>query len=406
MAAGQQRVTTAEQPGRDRMSRLLMVLLAAAVGAAVANRFYIEPLLGLVADEFGVSDAAAGLLVAGANVGYVVGLVLLVPLGDLLERRRLVTVMLLLAGAVALGCAAAPALPVLALALAGLAMMSVCAQILIPLAASLAGPDERGHVVGFVTSGLLIGTLSARTLSGFAAGLAGFRLIFVIAAALMAVLAVLLNRVLPPSPPARRSGYRALLGSVPALVASEPELRRRMMLAFLQFAGFTVLWTPMAFLLTDPPYDYEATTIGLFGLFGVAGAAVAPLAGRLGDRGHSGRTVTVSLAVALASWGPLALGGTSVAALVVGILLLDAGFQGAHINHQRTVFALDPEARSRINTAYMLAFFLGGVAGSASAAFVYGAAGWSGICLLGAGLAAAALAVWWITAPRGAATPS
>ncbi|MFC4052399.1 MFS transporter [Actinomadura syzygii] len=402
MTTSHQGVTTAERPGQDRMSRLLMILLAAAVGAAVANRFYIEPLLGLVADEFDVSNAAAGLLVAGANVGYVVGLVLLVPLGDLLDRRWLVTAMLLLAGAVALGCAAAPALPVLALALAGLAMMSVSAQILIPLAASLAGPDERGHVVGFVTSGLLIGTLSARTLSGFAAGIAGFRLIFVVAAVLMVVLAILLNRTLPPTPSMRRTGYWTLLGSVTTLVRSESELRRRMMLAFFQFAGFTVLWTPMAFLLTDSPYDYEATTIGLFGLFGVAGALVAPLAGRLGDRGHSGRTVTISLTVMLASWGLLVLGSTSVIALIVGIVLLDAGFQGAHINHQRTVFAINPEARSRINTAYMLAFFLGGVAGSTSAAFVYNAAGWSGICLLGAGLATAALAVWWITTPRGA----
>jgi predicted MFS family arabinose efflux permease len=377
-----------------------MILLAVAVGAAVANRFYIEPLLSLVADSFDVSTTAAGLLVTSANVGYVVGLVLLVPLGDLLERRRLVTVMLLAAGAVALGCAVAPGLPVLALALAGLAMLSVCAQILIPLAATLAGPDERGRVVGFVTSGLLIGTLSARTVSGFAAGLAGFRLVFVVAAVLMVVLALLLNRALPSSPSTQQTSYRTLLGSVLILVTTEPELRRRMMLAFFQFAGFTVLWTPMAFLLTGPPYHYEATIIGLFGLFGVAGAMVAPVAGRLGDRGHGGPTVTISLAVMLASWGLLALGTNSLIALIAGIVLLDAGFQGAHINHQRTVFTLKPEARNRINTAYMLAFFLGGVAGSTLAAIVYNAAGWSGICLLGVALAASALAVWWITTPR------
>jgi predicted MFS family arabinose efflux permease len=391
---------TADHPDQGRLSRLLMILLAVAVGAAVANRFYIEPLLSLVADSFDVSTTAAGLLVTSANVGYVIGLILLVPLGDLLERRRLVTVMLLAAGAVALGCAIAPGLPVLALALAGLAMLSVCAQILIPLAATLAGDDERGRVVGFVTSGLLIGTLSARTVSGFAAGLAGFRLIFVVAAVLMLVLALLLNRALPSSPSTQQTSYRTLLGSVLTLVTTEPELRRRMMLAFFQFAGFTVLWTPMAFLLTGPPYHYEATIIGLFGLFGVAGALVAPVAGRLGDRGHGGHTVTISLAVMLASWGLLALGTYSLIALIAGIVLLDAGFQGAHINHQRTVFTLKPEARNRINTAYMLAFFLGGVAGSTLAAIVYNAAGWSGICLLGVAVAASALAVWWITTPR------
>ena len=395
------RVREAEQ---GRLSRSLLILLAATVGAAVANRFYIEPLLRLVADEFGASDAAAGLLVAGANVGYVLGLVLLVPLGDLLERRRLVTVLLLAAGAVALGCAAAPGLPVLALALAALAMLSVCAQILVPLAAALAGPDERGHAVGVVTSGLLIGTLSARTVSGVAAGLAGFRLIFVVAAVAMVVLAVLLNRMLPTAPPGERTEYRALLRSVLTLVTGEPELRRRMVLAFLQFAGFTVLWTPMAFLLAGPPYHYGATVIGLFGLFGVAGALTAPAAGRLGDRGRGGRTVTVSLAVMAASWGILAFGGGSAVALIAGIVLLDAGFQGAHINHQRTVFALRPEARSRINTAYMLAFFLGGVAGSTLAAVVYGAAGWSGICVLGGALGVSALAVWLGT-PRRVSRP-
>jgi predicted MFS family arabinose efflux permease len=389
----------AEQ-GQSRLSRPLMILLATTVGAAVANRFYIEPLLSLVAHSFNVSTTAAGLLVTSANIGYVIGLVLLVPLGDLLERRRLITVMLLAAGVVAVGCAVAPGLPLLALALAGLALLSVCAQILIPLAASLAGPDERGQVVGVVTSGLLIGTLTARTVSGFAAGLAGFRLIFIVAAVAMVVLALLLNRMLPLSPATQQQSYRALLRSVMTLVNKEPELRRRMTLAFLQFAGFTVLWTPMAFLLTGPPYHYAATIIGLFGLVGVAGALVAPMAGRLGDRGHSSFTVTISLVAMLVSWGLLALGGSSLIALVAGIVVLDAGFQGAHINHQRTVFALSPEARSRINTAYMFAFFLGGVAGSTLAAVVYDSSGWSGICLLGACLAAVALVVWWVWKPR------
>jgi predicted MFS family arabinose efflux permease len=403
MTTDHQGRTTSQQAAQGRLPRSLMILLATAVGAAVANRFYIEPLLSMVADSFHVSTTAAGLLVTSANVGYVIGLVLLVPLGDLLERRRLVTLMLVAAGVVAVGCAVAPGLPVLALALGGLALLSVCAQILIPLAASLAAPEDRGRVVGVVTSGLLIGTLGARTVSGFVAGLAGFRLIFAVAAVAMIVLALLLNRVLPVSPSTQKQSYGALLGSVVSLVGKEPELRKRMTLAFLQFAGFTVLWSPMAFLLAAPPYNYSAAVIGLFGLFGIAGALVAPRAGRLGDRGHSGLTVTVSLAVMLVSWGLLAIGGSSVIALIAGIVLLDAGFQGAHINHQRTVFALRPEARSRINTAYMFAFFLGGVAGSSLAAVVYHASGWTGICVLGAGLAAVALLVWWAWKPRGSA---
>lgn len=400
MTTDQRGEAAAGKGERGSLSRPLMIVLATAVGAAVANRFYIEPLLSLVAGTFHVSTTAAGLLVTSANVGYVIGLVLLVPLGDLVEQRRLVTLMLVAAGVIAAACAAAPNLPVLMLTLGGLAMLSVCAQILVPLAATLAAPEERGHVVGFVTSGLLIGTLSARTVSGFAAGLAGFRLIFAVAAVVMIVLAVLLKRVLPPTPPAQRQGYGALLGSVVSLVAGEPELQRRMILAFLQFAGFTVLWTPMAFLLAGPPYHYGATVIGLFGLFGVAGAMAAPVAGRLGDQGRSRLTVTLSLALMVVSWGALALGASSLVALIAGIVLLDAGFQGAHINHQRTVFALRPEARSRINTAYMFAFFLGGVAGSSLAAVVYDAGGWTGVCLLGLALALLALLLWWLRVPR------
>jgi predicted MFS family arabinose efflux permease len=182
-----------------------------------------------------------------------------------------------------------------------------------------------------------------------------------------------------------------------ALVATEPVLRQRMMLAFLQFASFTVLWTPIAFLLAGAPYHYDTNVIGLFGLIGIAGALAAPAAGRLSDRGHERHVVTAALVTTLASWALLALGGSSLAALVTGIILLDAGFQGAHINHQRTVFALQPDARSRLNTAYMFAFFLGGVAGSTLAALVYGTFGWTANCLLGAALAAVALTVWATT---------
>lgn len=379
------------------LSRALVVLLAVTVGAAVANRFYVEPLLALIAREFGVSDTAAGLLVTGAQVGYVIGLALLVPLGDLLERRQLITIMMLGAGAAAIACATAPSLPALAAALAALGLLSVGAQILIPLAATLARPDERGQVVGTVTSGLLIGILGARTVSGLAAGLGGFRLIFALAAAAMLTLSLLLHRSLPRVAPTQRGSYPELLRSVVSLVATEPVLRQRMALGFLQMACFTVLWTPSAFLLAGAPYHYSETIIGLFGLVGVAGALMAPLSGRLADRGHGRLVVTASLAAILASWPLLAAGATSLIALIAGIALLDLGVQGAHVNHQSTIYALEPEARSRLNTAYMVAFFLGAVLGSLLAATVYGAGGWSATCGLGAALATTALVVWAAT---------
>jgi predicted MFS family arabinose efflux permease len=401
---------SAETRTGSGISSGLVLLLAVTVGAAVANRFYIEPLLSLVARTLHVSTVASGLLVTFAQVGYVLGLVLLVPLGDLLERRRLVSVMLLAAGLAAIGCAAAPNLPVLAVALFALGLLSVTAQILIPLAATLAAPEERGRVVGIVTSGLLIGVLAARTASGVAADFGGFRLIFAFAAIAMLTLSILLWRRLPAGAPTEEGGYPSLLRSIWTLIAEEPVLRQRMALAFLHMACFSVLWTPSAFLLSGPPYHYNTMIIGLFGLAGIAGALAAPLAGRLGDRGYGRLAVTGSLLVMLASWGLLAIGGSSLVALIAGIALLDLGVQGAHINHQRTIYALRPDARSRLNTAYMVAFFFGGVLGSLLAVMVYGSYGWLGDCILGAVLALIALLIWGGTrnvgSPRGRHSPT
>lgn len=381
----------------QHLSRGLVALLAVTCGAAVANLYYIQPLLNQVAVDFGVSETASGLLVTATQVGYVLGLVLLVPLGDLFERRRLIVTLLLGAALAAAACAAAPAFGVLVASLAALGLLSVVAQVVVPLASALAGPEERGQVVGTVMSGLLVGILSARTLSGLVAELGGWRLIFGLASGGMVVLAIVLRRRLPLAPPPARTAYPKLLQSILTLVRDEPVLRQRMVLGSLGFACFSVLWTAIAFLLGGPNYGYGEGVIGLFGLAGVAGALIAPVAGRLADRGHGRLAVSVFLVLLLASWGLLDLGGTSIVALVAGIVLLDLGVQGAHISHQATIYALRPEARSRVTTAYMTAMFLGGVVGSLLAATVYGAAGWSATCALGAGFAALALAVWALT---------
>jgi predicted MFS family arabinose efflux permease len=329
-----------------------------------------------------------------------------VPLGDLRERRRLLTTVLVGAGAALAACAAAPTFPVLAAALIAAGVLSVVAQILVPLASTLAGPGEGGRAVGQVMSGLLIGILMARILSGLVAEVGGWRLVFALGAAAMLVLSLLLRRTLPRVPPAEELPYRRALRSVLALIGEEPVLRQRMALGVLQMGGFAVLWTSIAFLLGASPYGYGKGAIGLFGLAGVAGALVAPRAGRLADRGHGRAALSGFLLAILASWGLLALGGTSLAALVAGVVLLDLGIQGAQISNQSAIYALRPEARSRLTTAYMVAVFLGGALGSVLSAALYGAAGWGAVCALGAALAATALAIWAATHRVGGPAPA
>ncbi len=375
------------------MSRGLVALLAVACGAAVANLYYIQPLLGVVAHAFDVSDATAGLLVTCAQVGYVIGLAFLVPVGDITERRRLISVVLL-GTAAALGlCAGAPSFTVLAVALVATGALSVVAQIIVPLASTLAAPEERGQVVGTVMSGLLVGILSARTLSGLIAQVGGWRLVFALAAGAMLILSLTLWRLLPTVEPSEPVRYRAVLRSVVSLIVEEPVLRQRMALGALGFAGFSALWTSIAFLLSSPPYGYDEAVIGLFGLAGAAGALVAPLAGRLADRGHGRLVLGAFLALVLASWGLLALGSSSVVALILGIVVLDLGIQGAQISNQARIYKLHAHARSRLTTAYMVSVFLGGIVGSTLSSALYAAGGWHAVCVLGAALALTAIVV-------------
>jgi predicted MFS family arabinose efflux permease len=374
-----------------------VLLLAVACGAAAANLYYTQPLLHTLAVYFGVSNGVAGLLVTVSQAGYVLGLSLLVPLGDLLDRRRLITITMVFTAAAQILAAAAPSFGVFAAAMAIVGVTACMAQVIVPLSSSLAADHERGSVVGTVMSGLLIGILLARTVSGLIAGAAGWRVVFVAAAAVMLVLAATLWRLLPPAPSPERIRYAALLGSVLCLVVEEPVLRQRMALGGLAFGCFSILWTSLAFLLSGPPFHFGNTTIGLFGLAGVAGASAAPLTGRLADRGRGQLAASAALTILLASWGLLALGRTSVPILLVGIIVLDLGAQGIHISNQSTIYALRPEARSRLTTAYMVSYFLGGTLLSAATSALYASGGWSAVCELGAATAGVALFIWLVS---------
>ena len=380
--------------GRPGLTRPLIVLLATTCGAAVANNYYAQPLLHTIGTSFGVPGSTAGLLVTAGQVGYAAGLAFLVPLGDVLERRRLITRMLLVTSGALAAAAAAPTIAALAGALVIVGVTTVVAQIIVPMTASLAADNQRGRAVGTVMSGLMIGVLMARVISGIVAATLGWRAVYIIAAVAMLVLAAVLRRMLPAVQPGGSISYRALLRSVVTLVREEPVLRQRMALGAVSMGSFSILWTAIAFLLSGPPYHYGSAVIGLFGLAGLAGAVAAPMVGRLADRGYGRYSTLGAIGCLLASWGLLALGGRWLAALIPGVVLLDLGAQALHISNQSDIYALRPEVLSRLNTAYMLGYFTGGAVMSAASSLVFSAAGWNGVCVLGALTAIAGLAIW------------
>jgi predicted MFS family arabinose efflux permease len=368
--------------------------MAIAAGASVANLYYAQPLLDAIGGSLDVSTETAGLLVTFTQLGYLAGLLAVVPLGDLFERRRLVPLLLVLA-ALALACtAAAPALPALAIALTVVGVTSVVAQVIIPFAATLARPDEHGTVMGIVMSGVLLGILLARTVSGLLAGAGGWRLVFALAAVSMLVLAATLARALPSHPPTHGLGYRGLLRSIAQLIGTEPILRSRMRLAFLGFANFTILWTSLTFLLVDPPFHYDEETIGFFGLLGIGGACAVQVAGRYIDRGLVHVLTGIGLAGVLAARGLLTQADDSLALLIAGMVVFDLCFQTQLVCHQNVVLNLRADARARMTTASVSSAFVGGAIGSATAAATYAAGGWQLVNGLAAGMAALALAAW------------
>jgi predicted MFS family arabinose efflux permease len=381
-----------------RLRRVILVL-AVACGMAVANIYYSQPLLGLISSAFGVSRGRTELVVTLTQLGYAVGLFLLVPLGDLLENRALASRTLLVTAAALLATGLSPDFGVFLAMSVLVGMTSMVAQILIPYAAHLAPPHERGKVVGTVMAGLLLGILLARTVSSLVAAAWGWRTIYLASAVLMIVLSVLLTRMLPKRPPAHTSSYPRLMLSTLRLVREEPVLRRRAVCQALMFGAFSCFWTSVAFELIQRHHLGQAW-IGIFALVGAAGAAAAPLAGRLGDRGHGHAGSGIALALAMAAMILAGLGAGNLVLLALAGILLDLAVQSHQVFSQREIYELRADAPARINTIYMTAVFLGGAAATAISGTIYSRDGWTGVTLLGAGLAFVALGVWTVAALR------
>ncbi|MEB7374673.1 MFS transporter [Enterobacter hormaechei] len=377
------------------LSPALILLMSVATGLAVASNYYAQPLLDTIARAFDLSASSAGFIVTAAQLGYAAGLLFLVPLGDMFERRMLIVSMTLLAAGGMLITASSQSLTMMIIGTALTGLFSVVAQILVPLAATLASPEKRGKVVGTIMSGLLLGILLARTVAGLLASLGGWRTVYWVASVLMLIMALALWRGLPKVKQENHLYYPQLLASVFSLFTRDKLLRTRAILGCLTFANFSILWTSMAFLLAAPPFNYSEGVIGLFGLAGAAGALGARPAGGLADKGKSHMTTSAGLVLLLLSWAAIWYGHVSVLALIVGILVLDLTVQGVHITNQTVIYRVKPDARNRLTAGYMTSYFIGGAAGSLISASAWQHAGWTGVCAIGAIVAAINLLVWW-----------
>lgn len=365
----------------------LTILLAAACGIVVANLYYAQPLIGVISSSIGLSATSAGFIVTIAQIGYVVGLLFVVPMGDIVENRRLIVISLLLtAVALAVTAVSNQAVPFLAASFV-IGIGSVAAQVIVPFASYLASESSRGRVVGNIMSGLLLGIMLARPLSSLVADFLGWHAVFALSAAAVFILAIVLSKVLPTRRPSTDTHYTALLGSMWHLLRTTPILRRRAAYHACVFATFSLFWTTVPLLLSSPTFHFSQKGIAVFALVGVAGAVAAPIAGRLADRGWTRLATGIALAtVVISVLLPLMIRSSSpigIAVLVVAAILLDAGVSANLVLGQRTLFSLSPEIRSRLNGLFMAIFFFGGAIGSAIGGWIYATGGWSAALWIG-----------------------
>lgn len=382
-----------------RISPSLVWLFAIASGLSVANVYYAQPLLDALARDFDISQAAVGGVITATQLGCALALLFLVPLGDRVDRRRLMAIQMvaLIVALIAVGMAqSAPVLlaGMLAVGLLGTAMT----QGLIAYAASAAAPHEQGRVVGTAQGGVFIGLLLARVFAGGISDLAGWRGVYFCAALLMLAIAIPLWRRLPVLPPASSAlSYPRLLASMLTLLREEKVLQVRGMLALLMFAAFNIFWSALVLPLSAPPYSFSHTAIGAFGLAGVVGALAAARAGKWADRGYARRTSGIALLALVLAWWPLSLMEVSLWALAIGIVLLDLGGQALHVTNQSLIFRTRPDAHSRLVGLYMLFYAVGSGLGAIGTTVTYAHFGWQGVCLLGALVSLLALVFWWLT---------
>ncbi|MGY3492711.1 MULTISPECIES: MFS transporter [unclassified Bradyrhizobium] len=384
------------------LSPAVVLLFAVACGLSVANIYFAQPLLDTMAQDLSITPAVIGGVVTLTQVGYAFGLMLIVPLGDLWDRRRLIVGQTVLSAIALTIVGTAPNAAVLLVGMVLVGLLAVVIQVLVAYAATLAAPADRGRTIGTVTSGVVSGILLARFAAGALADLGGWRVVYLTSAALTLVLAALLARALPQHAPQAMAGssYAKLLRSTLALFVEEQVLRERAVFALLIFASFSVFWSSVVLPLAAPPLSLSHTTIGMLGIAGLAGALAARNSGQLADRGWGQRTTGLSLLLMLAGWVPIACLNTSLWLVVAGVLMIDFAVQAIHVTNQSLIVAARPDAASRLVGGYMVFYSIGTGFGAISSTMAYAAAGWPGVCVLGAAISACALLYWVIVVSR------
>jgi predicted MFS family arabinose efflux permease len=376
----------------------MKVLLAIACGVAVANIYYAHPLLDSIANDFHIHPSTIGIVITVTQIFYAIGLIFLVPLGDLVNPRRLILSQMLIMCVALVVIGFSPSEIIFFLGIAIIGVLATITQTIVAYASTLSSPSERGSIVGFVTSGIVIGILLARTIAGIVADLQGWRAVYFTSAVLMFSIVVLFSQKLPNTTFKQSPlSYPKLLRTVLLLFAEERILLIRGILALFIFATFSTLWTSLVLPLSAPPHSLSHTTIGAFGIAGVAGAIAAAKAGQFADRGLGQRTTGIALLLLVSSWALIDLINYSLLALVIGIILLDLAVQAVHVTNQSFILAVRPEARSRLTAAYMTFYSIGSATGSITSTNIYDKFGWNGVCLLGASFSVIALIFWMIT---------
>lgn len=382
--------TDAAQP---KLTTLTLWLMTITTGLVVANIYYNQPLLSDIAGSFHIGISKAGRVSMYTQMGYAAGLLFIIPLGDMFKRKRLMIIDFAFMILSLLGVAAAPNLSVLYLASFLLGLSSVIPQLLIPMAAHLAKPEERGKKIGFVMSGLLIGILLSRTISGFAGAHFGWRSIYYMAAVAMALLWALVWFLLPEINPTYRGKYMELMKSLGHLFMAQPKLRLAAFRGALLFAAFSAFWSTLIFLLKLPQFNKGSDIAGAFGLIGAFGAIAAGLMGRLSDKVDSYKLSFFTISLVVASFIVFYFSSHSLVGLIIGVIIMDMGVQATHISNQAIIFSLNAEARNRINTVYMVSYFIGGSAGTFLASRLWGTYQWNGVCAIGTVLSVIVLIV-------------